>query len=138
MLTKNDKAWLAGEIKGFFLSEDFESMLGNMVMKAMYQSQEREMIFDDGKTEPGRTIEKTIKVNVIDQVVKYLPFVEGAIRGMQEDIDKAKNNIAGNNARLEAIGGALIGMENGARSIAMLSDEIKKQLPPPDMGIITQ
>ncbi|MEW6670237.1 MAG: hypothetical protein AB1427_00955 [Thermodesulfobacteriota bacterium] len=126
MLTKKDKAWLAGEIKGFFLSEAFESMLGNMVMKALYQSQEREMTIEDGKSEPGRTIEKTVKVNVIDQIVKYLPFVEGALRGMQEDLDKTKNHVAGNNDRLQAIGNVLVGMEGSAKRLAEFSDMVKQ------------
>ncbi len=76
--------------------------------------------------------EKVIKEedwNILDFLLGYIPKIEGALRGMQEDIDRAKNNIAGNNKRLEAIGNVLIGMEQAAKTIAMISDEVKKALP---------
>ena len=122
MLTKKDKEW----IKGFFLSEEFENMLGNMVMKASFQSQNRDMVFEDSKTEKGRTVEKTTEVNVLDQIVKYLPYVEGAIRGIQEDVDKMKNNVAGNNECLRIVGETLIQMEQGARNISLFADKLKQ------------
>ena len=122
MLTKKDKEW----IKEFFLSEEFENMLGNMVMKASFQSQNRDMVFEDSKTEKGRTVEKTTEVNVLDQIVKYLPYVEGAIRGIQEDVDKMKNNVAGNNERLRIVGETLIQMEQGARNISLFADKLKQ------------
>ena len=33
--------------------------------------------------------EKEMEVNILDELVKYLPYVEGAIRGCQEDSNKA-------------------------------------------------
>jgi len=126
MLTKEDKKWMKEEIKNFFLSEEFENMLGNMVMKASFQSQNRDMVFEDSKTEKGRTVEKTTEVNVLDQIVKYLPYIEGAIRGIQEDVDKMKNNVAGNNEKLRVVGETLIRMEQGARNISLFADKLKQ------------
>ena len=33
--------------------------------------------------------EKEMKINILDELTKYLPYIEGAIRGCQEDTDKA-------------------------------------------------
>ena len=79
------------ELKTFFESEAGESLIGNIVLKAISQSMIREVRFEDGKSEPGRVVEKTEKVNVLDWLMKYLPHVEGAIRGCQSDSAQARN-----------------------------------------------
>lgn len=76
--------------------------------------------------------EKVIKEeewNLLDFMAAYLPKIEGALRGMQEDTDKTKNRVAESVQRLEAIGSILLGMESAAKALAALSDEIKERYP---------
>jgi hypothetical protein len=73
--------------------------------------------------------EKVVKEeqwNVLDFLAAYLPKLEGALRGLQEDTDKTKNRVSESVARLEAIGGILLGMESAAKTLAALSDRIKQ------------
>ena len=78
----------------FFQSKEGEELIGNIVLKAVNFSFIRDMRFEDGKSDPGRKVEKTIRVNMLEEIVKYLPHIEAAIRGVQEDTDKARNRSA--------------------------------------------
>jgi len=51
------------------------------------------MTFEDGKSEPGKTVEKTKTVDVLDQILFYFPYVEGAIRGCQQDTVKQTRKV---------------------------------------------
>jgi len=63
--------------------------------------------------------------NVLDYMTSLIPYIEGALRGMQATLDLQKNNIDRNNAKLEAVGQALLDMEQSARMIAALSDRLR-------------
>ena len=79
------------ELKKFFQSEEGETLIGNIVMKAVDQALSRKVSMEDGKSNPGRVIEKETKVNILDHLAKYLPYLEGAIRGCQSDAAQARN-----------------------------------------------
>lgn len=79
------------ELKEYFKSREFEEIIGNIVMKAVDQALLRKMKMVDGKSEPGRQIEKEMMVNVLDVIAKYLPEVEGRLLGCQSDSAQAKN-----------------------------------------------
>ena len=64
--------------------------------------------------------------NVLDFLAVYLPKIEGALRGMQEDVDKTKNSVAGTSAKVSAIGNSLLGMEKAAKMLAVAADRIKQ------------
>ena len=79
------------ELEKFFTSETGETIIGQIVIKAVNQALQREIRFEDGKTEPGKTVEKTEVWNILDWLVKYLPHVEAAVRGCQADSAVARN-----------------------------------------------
>ena len=79
------------ELETFFKSEIGETIIGQIMIKAVNQALQREIYFEDGKTEPGRVVEKTEVWNVLDWLVKYLPYVEAAVRGCQSDSAASRN-----------------------------------------------
>lgn len=79
---------------GFLKSKDGEKAIGEIMLKAISQSLEREIRYEDGKSEPGKTIEKTKRENILDHIAFYMPHVEGALRGVQVDTAKSNNKIA--------------------------------------------
>ena len=62
----------------------------------------------------------------MDFFVVYLPKIEAALRGMQEDIDHTKNNLADNNKALKMVGETLMAMEASAKKLAELSDMVSE------------
>lgn len=81
--------------------------------------------------------EKVIKEeqwNLLDFLAAYLPKIEAALRGMQEDTDKTKNRVVQSAERVEAIGSILIGMESAAKALAALSDRVKERYPEIEAG----
>ena len=89
----------------------------------------REITVEKGPRNQGDP-EKRVEmenVSVLDFLAVYLPRIEAAMRGMQADLDRAKNNISVNNAGLEMIGKTLLGMEKNARLLAEASDAIRAQ-----------
>ena len=79
------------ELEKFFTSETGETIIGQIVIKAVNQALQREIRFEDGKSEPGKVVEKTELWNILDWLVKYLPHVEAAVRGCQADSATARN-----------------------------------------------
>jgi hypothetical protein len=79
------------ELKTFFESEVGENLIGQIMLNVVNVALTRDVIVEDGKSNPGRTIEKTERRNVLDMIAEYLPYVEGAIRGCQSDSAKARN-----------------------------------------------
>jgi len=75
----------------FLTSEEGETAIGAIVKKAIDQSLAREILFEDGKSEPGRIIEKKEIINILDHIARYMPYVEGALRGVQADANVARN-----------------------------------------------
>lgn len=72
--------------------------------------------------------EKVIKEeewNVLDFMAVYLPRIEGALRGMQEDVDKTKNTVAKTEEKIETVGKILLNMEQAAKMLAAASDQIR-------------
>ncbi len=120
----------------FFKSEEGEEILGNISMKASDQSFIREIQIEDGKSEPGKKVIRTEKVNAVDFLMKYLPDVEARVLGYQADSSQAKNysakvlqdNVELKN-KLDAIGNIMVhGIEPALRKVAEIEsrdEEIK-------------
>ena len=96
------------ELEKFFTGEVGEAIIGNIVIKAVNQALQREVRFEDGKSEPGRIVEKTETWNIMDWLVKYLPHVEAAVRGCQADSASARN-------RADEVKNVLIGFQDLVR-----------------------
>jgi len=78
-------------LKSFFKSPGGSALLGNIVRSAINDCLTRDIEVEDGKTDPGRRVIREKRVNVIDQLARYLPHVEAAVRGCQADVDKARD-----------------------------------------------
>lgn len=61
------------------------------MIKAVNQALTREIRFEDSKENRGRVVEKTETWNILDWLVKYFPYMEGALRGCQSDAAQARN-----------------------------------------------
>jgi hypothetical protein len=92
------------EIKAFFDSDEGKQVVGQIVLNAVNQALKRDIQFEDGKSEPGRVVEKTETWNLLDWLVKYMPHVEAAIRGCQADSAKARNRAVETRDALKALG----------------------------------
>ena len=80
-----------GLMLNFLKSEEGETAIGIIMKKAIDQSLAREVLFEDGKSEPGKIIEKKEMMNILDHIAMYIPHVEGALRGIQVDTGVARN-----------------------------------------------
>lgn len=72
--------------------------------------------------------EKVIKEeewNILDWFVVYAPKIEAALRGLQADVDRTVNSVDRQDFKIDTIGQVLLSMEQSAKTIAMLSDNIR-------------
>lgn len=54
----------------------------------------------------------------------YMPYIEAAMRGMQENVCLASNNVQRLNEKVQMVGKTMLGMHQSARKIARLSDAL--------------
>lgn len=85
------KKVIINALENFFKSPGGEALIGNIMLKAVSQSLMRTIQVEDGKTEPGKKVIKEEKINVLDHLAKYMPYVEASIRGVQVDAGQARN-----------------------------------------------
>lgn len=85
------KKVIINALENFFKSPGGEALIGNIMLKAVSQSLTRTIQIEDGKTEPGKKVIKEEKINVLDHLAKYMPYVEASIRGVQVDAGQARN-----------------------------------------------
>ncbi len=71
------------------IREELEELLPKLINKALM----REITLQDGHSEPGVVKNVVKKINVIDQLVFYLPYIEKSIVGVQADVCETKNKI---------------------------------------------
>ena len=76
-------------LASFFTSDEGSQMLVDIIDKVLW----RKITMVDGKSEPGKQVEKEINTNILDQILFYLPHTEGALRGMQEDLSKHTGSV---------------------------------------------
>ena len=78
MLSKKDK-------------EVIRAIVKEEIQLAFSEGFKRKLVMKVSPRKPGDppTHTKEMDVNILDELVKYLPYVEGAIRGCQEDTDKS-------------------------------------------------
>ena len=58
---------------------------------------QRDLVMELKPRKPGdpEKVVKERRVNIIDEITKYLPHVEGALRGMQTDVGRQRDYIGG-------------------------------------------
>src|SRR4030066_25582 len=98
LLTKKDKAELIGMITTIVQTE----------LKALVM---REVVMEKGPRKQGDPAEKVVErltINVIDEIAKYMPYLEGAVRGMQADLETNTNIVDTLNGRVESMGTTLL------------------------------
>jgi len=116
MLSKKDKEWLESIIE--------EKIRAALTVKVRFEKRR------DIKTGVSLAIpEIEIKdVYLPAHWVEFLPFYEGAIRGVQETTDHVKNSLAKDNGAMKAMAEILLGLEPGIKQIAGLSNLMQKAL----------
>jgi len=68
---------------------------------------------------------KTEKHFLPEWLVDFQPHLIGALRGMQEDSNKANNKMIGTAANVKALTKIMLQAENSMKCIAAISDQIK-------------
>ena len=110
------------------LSENDRRSIRAIIQEELKEALCRKITIERGprnQGDPERTIREE-EWNVLDFMAAYAPRIEASLRGMQEDVDRTKNNVAGSAAKIDAIGGILLGMEQAAKMLAGAADRIKQ------------
>ena len=110
------------------ISKKDELRLREMIQQELKAALYRRITIEKGPRKQGDP-EKTVteeEWNVLDFFCVYLPKIEAALRGMQEDLDHTKNSLAANNNALKVVGEALMAMESSAKRLAQFSDLLQK------------
>ena len=115
------------------ISKKDELRLREMIQQELKAALYRRITIEKGPRKQGDP-EKTVteeEWNVLDFLCVYLPKIEAALRGMQEDLDHTKNNLAANNNALKVVGEALMSMESSAKRLAQFSDLVQEKQTKP-------
>jgi len=85
---------MKSELLRLLADPEVETAIGNIILKAMNQVLTRDIKIESGKDNPGGPpVIKTETWNVLDFLVKMIPYQEGALRGAQADSNKARNAV---------------------------------------------
>ena len=78
--------------KEFLTTEEGETIMGNIMLKAFNQAMTRNIKVESGRDNPGGPpVIKEETWNMVDWLMNYMPYVEGSIRGVQVDAASARN-----------------------------------------------
>lgn len=113
-LSKEDKEWLLISIK-------------KIVVEALTVEMEFEKVRDDKSGQPLAKPEmKKEEVFLPSAILQMLPYHEGALRGMQIDVNKNNNKINDLDNKIGIIGDILNQTENSLKCLAKMSDAVKQ------------
>jgi hypothetical protein len=96
------------------LSEDDRKWIRQAIREELFAALYREITIEKaarGSGEVDGEIEKATE-NVLDMLVRWLPFTEGALRGSQEDINKATGRMNEIADKVDKLGKAFVEIEN--------------------------
>lgn len=108
MLTRKDKEWIRQMIR-----EEFK--------EALYREVTIERNMEGGRLEKSNE-------NLLDVLASWIPKTEGALRGMQEDTDKANNKMIEGSAGIRAVADILISMETGVNQFLQVAQALSGKL----------
>ena len=113
MLSNKDKQWIKEAIK-------------EVVVDSLTVEWTIEKVRDEKTGQPLAVPERiTEKVFIPSAFLQILPYHEGALRGVQEDMNKNNNKINDMNNKLSSVGNILLQTENSLKCIAAMSDHLK-------------
>lgn len=114
MLSKKDKDWIKEAIK--------ESVKEALTIEWTIQKMR------DDKTGQPLAVPETITEEVFmpSAFLQLLPFHEGALRGMQHDMNKNNVKVDDLSKKVELVGNVLIQTENSLKCIAAVTDKINQ------------
>ena len=110
------------------LSKRDKEEIRNIIQGELKEALCRTITIERGPRQQGDP-EKVVKEeqwNVLDFLATYLPRIEAALRGMQEDVDHAKNGVAVQGEKIAAIGQILLSMETAAKRQASILDQVRQ------------
>jgi len=120
----------SSEVEPVMLTKKDKEEIRRIVREELKEALFRRIAIERGPRQQGDP-EKVVKEeewNVLDFLAVYLPRVEGALRGVQEDVDKTKNRVLENSAKIQVVGETLLGLEDSAKKIAMLGQVAKARV----------
>jgi len=99
MLSKKDREWVEAKFKEYLF---------------------RTITVEKAARGPGEVDKRIEKQNryILDVLVEYLPYMEGAWRGVQEDVDKMKSRQMKLEEQVEKVGQLLTALENAITTMA--------------------
>jgi hypothetical protein len=113
------KAAVKEALAEYLATDAGQKAVGRACYDAVNAAMSAEVRMVDGKSEPGRRVEKTETVNLIHFLARYLPGVEAAIRGCQADAAGARNRALDNLAATERVVAALTEISTHRQAIAV-------------------
>jgi hypothetical protein len=102
-------------IREYLTSKEGQLAIGKAVYDAVNAAMSAEVRFEDGKSEPGKVVEKTETVNIAHWLARYLPSVEASIRGCQADAAAARNRAVESLTAVERVANALVAISQTPR-----------------------
>lgn len=114
MLTKGDKEFIKQSIK--------EGIKEELTVEWTL-----EKVRDEKTGQPLAVKElKKEKVFIPSMFIQLMPYLEGSLRGMQEDVEKNNNKINDMGNQIQVVGSILAQTEESLRCLAALSDHVKQ------------
>jgi len=101
------------------MSKKLEQTIRRIVQEELHQALHRTITIERGprQQEDSERVVRDEEWHVLDFLAAYLPKIEGALRGMQEDVDHVKNEAVMNTKKLQVIGETLLIAERRAQSV---------------------
>jgi hypothetical protein len=114
-LSEDDKKWLVDTMRHLIHEEFLSALFREITVQRAAR----------GSGEVDGKIEKSTE-NVLDMLVRWLPFTEGALRGSQEDINKATNQMNKTSGKVDQLGETLISMQDSVETMARFAVALKE------------
>lgn len=73
--------------------------------------------------------EKSVEIqtiNALDWIIHYMPLIEGALRGVQEDTNRANSKMINTSETVEALSAIMLQTEQSLKTISFISDGMKQ------------
>lgn len=116
MLSKTDKEWLRAMVR-----EEIKTALEVEVTLEKHRNDETGMPLPVPKI-------MTIKESIVSFWARYLPYYEGAMRGLQETTDKMNNRTIKQESAIELMAQTMISSEDAFKKLQCMGDGLRKMI----------